>query len=92
MLFGTDNKGQPMVEWDRGAGGWARAWIMDRNGKDTDWAGCGRYLNAARTEGPGQGPAGQGLDFPIYSSLSDHDILRAYVVAVSAIVGQSIPV
>lgn len=91
MKFGVDGKGQNYVEWDRGSGGFARAWIMDRTGRDNDWANCGRYLNAARIEAAGGGPAGQGLDFPIYSSLSDRDILRAYVVAVSAIVGQPIP-
>ena len=91
MKFGTDQKAQTTVEWDRGAGGLARAWIMDRSGTSNDWAGCGRYLNAARIEAPGGGPAGQGLDFPIYSKLSDKDVLRAYVVAVSAICGQSLP-
>ena len=91
MNFGVDGKGQDYVEWDRGAGGYARAWIMDRSGGNNDWAGCGRYLNAARIEAPGGGPAGQGLDFPVSSSLSNKDILRAYVVAVSAIVGQPLP-
>jgi hypothetical protein len=94
MKFGTDGKGQVFVEWNRGAAGtngWARAWISRRDG-EKDWAGTGRYLNATRVDAPGGGPSGTGPDFPISSSLSDQEILRAYVVTVSAITGNSLDV
>lgn len=91
MKFGTDGKGQTFIEWNRGradTNGWARAWISHRDG-EKDWAGTGRYLNATRIDAPGGGPSGTGPDFPIDSPLSDRDILRAYVVSVSAITGHS---
>jgi hypothetical protein len=75
------------VQWDRGAGGLARAWIRKRTG-DKDWAESGRYLNAARVEESGGGPRGNSLDYPIWNDLPDEDILRAFVTSVSAIVGR----
>jgi hypothetical protein len=86
LTWGHDLNGSRYVEWDRGAGGWARAWIKHRPA-DKDWAGAERYLNAARIEQPGGGPRGNSLDYPIWNNLSDDDILRAFVTSVSAIVG-----
>ena len=88
MVLATDKQGQKLIEWDRGAGRYARAWIMHRYG-DSDWAGTGRYLNAAPIKAPGKGPAGTGLDFPIYGEQKDEDILRAYVASVRAVQGMS---
>jgi hypothetical protein len=86
LTWGHDLNGSRYVEWDRGAGGWARAWISER-AKDKDWAGAKRYLNAVRIEEPGGGPRGNSLDYPIWNDLPEDDILRAFVVGVSAIVG-----
>jgi len=86
LTWGHDLNGSRFVEWDRGAAGRARAWIRQRT-EDKDWAGTGCYLNAARIEEPGGGPRGNSLDYPIWNSLSDDDILRAFVVGVNAIVG-----
>jgi hypothetical protein len=90
MQFGVDGKGQMKVEWQV-AGAWKLAWIQDRSGTDKDWAGTGRYLNVVRTESPGAGPGGNATDFPITSSLSDKQILTAFVHAVSAVTGQALP-
>jgi hypothetical protein len=86
LTWGHDLNGSRYVEWDRGAGGWARAWISRRS-EDKDWAGAKRYLNAARIDQPGGGPRGNGLDYPIWNDLPEDDVLRAFVVSVSAIVG-----
>jgi len=92
MQFGTDGKGQMMVEWEAGKGAYKRAWIQNRSGTDKDWAGTGRYLNVVRTEGYGQGPGGNATDFPIFNdALSDKQVLTAFVHAVSAITGQVLP-
>jgi hypothetical protein len=47
----------------------------------------GRYLNVVRIEKLGAGPAGNATDFPIFSELPGHQILVAFVTAVSAITG-----
>ncbi len=80
-----DGKNQPYIAWTS-SGGSKRAWIQKRQG-DKDWAKTGRYLNVARTEELEGGPAGNATDFPIYSSLSDDQILRAFVETVCAITG-----
>lgn len=90
MQFGVDGKGQTKVEWQVG-GGWELAWVQNRTGTDEDWAGTGRYLNVVRTEGLGAGPGGNATDFPITSALSDRQILAAFVHAVSAVTGQTLP-
>jgi len=92
MRFGVDQKGQHYIEWNRatnGIPGYARAWIAHRTG-GKDWAGTGRYLNTARVDEPGGGPRGNGTDFPIYSELGDLDILRTFVVSVSALAGNAL--
>ena len=90
MKFGTDGKGQMIVEWEIAPGGWKRAWIQHRHGTDKDWAETGRYLNVVRVEGPGRGPGGNATDFPIYNDLPDRQILEAFVHAVSGITGHTL--
>jgi len=87
MRIQRDGKGQPFVERDiaPGYGGYKRAWIQHRTDADKDWAQTGRYLNVVRVERPGQGPAGNATDFPIFSELSDEQILEAFVHSVCAI-------
>jgi hypothetical protein len=84
-----DNIGQPFIEWEQAAGGCKRAWIQRRTDPARDWASTpeGRYLNVVRIERLGAGPAGNATDFPIYSALSDEQILEAFVVSISAITG-----
>jgi hypothetical protein len=89
LTWGYDQNKSRTVEWDRGAGGRARAWIS-RRPPEKDWAGSGRYLNATRIDEPGGGPRGTGLDYPIWNDLPDDDILRAFVTGVSAIVGNKL--
>jgi hypothetical protein len=89
MESGIDGSGQHYIEWQIGPKAWKRAWIQNRTG-ERDWAGTGRYLNLARVEGPGKGPAGNTADFPVYvpkSEKSDEEILRAFVTAVWDIAG-----
>src|SRR5207245_1129127 len=81
MQIQKDTKGQPMIEWKQ-AGGFKRAWIQRRSDPGKDWAGTGRYLNVVRVESPGVGTAGQTTDFPIFSKLSDEQILEASVCAI----------
>jgi len=88
-----DNKGQSYIQWEQveGSGGWKRAWIQHRDAA-ADWAESGRYLNVVRTEGPDSGPSGSATDFPIFSKLTDEQILEAFVASVCAITGCRIPV
>jgi hypothetical protein len=84
-----DTKGQPFIEWEQAPGGFKRAWIQRKTDPEKDWAKTpeGRYLNVVRIECLGAGPAGNATDFPIFSSLSDEQILQAFVTSVSAITG-----
>lgn len=86
MNIKKDNNGSPYIAWKQGKVGSKRAWIQHRTG-DKDWAGTGRYLNVARTEELDGGPQGNAVDFPITSSLSDEQILEAFVQSVCAITG-----
>jgi len=88
-----DTIGQSYLEWKTGYDtarqreGYKRAWIQHKAGKEGDWAGTGRYLNVARVEELDKGPAGNAADFPIFSKLSDEQILVAFVSSVCAISG-----
>jgi hypothetical protein len=87
MRVDMDKQQQPMIEWQMAGVGWKRAWIQDRTGTDKDWAGTGRYLNVVRVESPFTGPGGNATDFPIWSQLSDEQILEAFVQSVCAVTG-----
>ena len=89
MKFGSDGKGQPFIEWEVGAGGFKRAWIQRRD-PEKNWANTpgGRYLNVVRVTDYDTGPAGNATDFPIFSPLSDKQILLAFVTSVCAITGR----
>lgn len=89
MKIQRDTKGQPYIEWEQAPGGFKRAWIQRKTDPDKDWANAldGRYLNVVRIEHQGGGPAGNATDFPIFSNLSDEQILEAFVASVSAITG-----
>jgi hypothetical protein len=84
-----DSKGQKYIEWEQAPGGFKRAWIQRKSDTAKDWAGTPerRYLNVVRIENSGGGPAGNATDFPIFSTLSDEQILQAFVASVSAITG-----
>lgn len=84
-----DTMAQPYIEWEQAPGGYKRAWIQRKRDPAKDWAQPpgGRYLNVVRVEQPGKGPAGNATDFPIFSDLSDEQILFAFVHSVSAITG-----
>ena len=85
-----DVKRQPFIQWEQPPGGWKRAWVQTKDG-DGDWAGTKRYLNVVRTANAESGPSGNATDFPIYSQLSDEQILEAFVATVCAITGCKIP-
>lgn len=89
MQIQRDGNGQPFIEWTQAPGGFKRAWIQRKPKGEKDWASTpdGRYLNVVRIEKLGSGPAGNATDFPIFSELSDEQILLAFVTAVSAITG-----
>ncbi len=91
MKIYRDGKDQPYIDWAVGTNGFKRAWIQ-RRGPDKNWAECpeSRYLNVVRVEGLHTGPSGNATDFPIYSDLSDEQILIAFVHAVSAISGSKL--
>ncbi len=86
-----DTKGQPFIEWEQAPSGFKRAWIQHKSEAEKDWADTGRYLNVVRIERLGGGPAGNPTDFPIFTTLSDEQILEAFVAAVSAITGCRLP-
>lgn len=89
MNVQQDNKGQLYIEWEQAPGGYKRAWIQHKTDPEKDWAGArgGRYLNVVRVQKPGEGPAGNPTDFPIFSDLPDKQILEAFVASVCAITG-----
>ena len=98
MNIQRDNNGQPFIEWEQkapngaGTGGFKRAWIRRPTSSDRDWAGTGRYVNVALTNGLGTGPAGQSADFPIFNqNLPDDQVLTAFVLAVCGMTGCEIP-
>ncbi|MFL6203406.1 MAG: hypothetical protein ACJ76J_29925 [Thermoanaerobaculia bacterium] len=93
MNIERDNKRQPYIEWEQASGGFKRAWIQRKDDPEKDWAKPpgARYLNIARVDAPGRGPGGNATDFPIYSDLSDEQILEAFVTSVCAITGCPIP-
>jgi hypothetical protein len=88
MNFKRDGLGQVYLEWEVGPGGFKRAWVQHRE-PDKDWANApgGRYLNVVRVTAYDTGPAGNATDFPIFSKLSDQQILLAFVTSVCAITG-----
>lgn len=84
-----DTNDSPYIEWRqaidaKGLPHIKRAWIQNRAGKDTDWAGVGRYLLVARVEGraPLRGP-----DFPVATDLSDEEALIAFVTKLHEVTG-----
>jgi hypothetical protein len=89
MNIQRDSKGQPFLEWEQAPGGYKRAWIQRKTDPEKDWAQArdGRYLNVVRITELGSGPAGNATDFPIFSDLSDEQILEAFVLSVCAITG-----
>lgn len=84
-----DTLGQPFIEWEQAPGGYKRAWIQRKTDPEKDWAKTpgARYLNVVRIDNLGCGPKGNATDFPIFSSLSDEQILESFVASVSAITG-----
>ncbi len=88
MEIKKDTMGQPYIEWKQSKSGLKRAWVQHRTA-DNDWASSPgrRYLNVVRVDAPDVGPAGKATDFPIFSNLSDEQILEAFVVSVCAITG-----
>jgi hypothetical protein len=89
MKIQRDKKGQPFIEWEQASGGYKRAWIQHKTDPGKDWAEApgARYLNVVRVQRLGEGPAGNATDFPIFSDLSDEQILQAFVASVCAITG-----
>lgn len=90
MEIKRDQKEQPYIEWEQAPGGYKRAWIQTKDvPSEQNWADVpdGRYLNVVRIEKLGGGPKGNATDFPIFSNLSDEQILLAFVTSVSAITG-----
>ncbi|WP_147426015.1 hypothetical protein [Teichococcus wenyumeiae] len=91
MKIQRDGKNQPYIEWEQASGAFKRAWVQKKGDLDKDWAGTGRYLNVVRCNAPGR-PGGNPTDFPIFdSSLSDEQILRAFVQSVCAMTGCRLP-
>ena len=93
MKIDLDQQGQPYIAWEQAPGGYKRAWIQHRAGSEKDWANTpsGRYLNVVRTKTLGSGPEGNATDFPVFSNLSDEQLLVAFVSSVSAITGCRLP-
>jgi hypothetical protein len=84
-----DSNGSPYVEWEQAHGHYKRAWIQRKTEPDKDWATTpgGRYLNVVRCDPKTRNPGGNSTDFPIFSNLSDEQILEAFVAATCAITG-----
>jgi hypothetical protein len=89
-----DSMGQPYIEWaqvpDPAPDGYKRAWIQRKAG-EKDWAGTGRYLNVVRIDRSRPGIGGNPTDFPIFTDISDEQVLEAFVSAVCAVTGCRLP-
>jgi hypothetical protein len=96
MRYFHDTNDSLCVEWEQspGLGISRRAWVQHRQPDDQEknWARVpdGRYLNVGRLNDAGN-LGGIPADFPIFSALSDHQILTAFVHSVSAITGTQLP-
>jgi len=89
----TDTLDQPYIEWAQAEGSaefYKRAWIQHKTG-EKDWARTGRYLNVVRIDRDRAGSGGAPTDFPIRSTLTDAQILEAFVAAVCAVTGCPLP-
>ena len=89
MIIQRDTNGQPYIEWEQASGCFKRAWIQRKTNPEKDWAKTpdGRYLNVVSIKRLCGSPAANAIDFPIFSDLSDGQILGAFVASVSAITG-----
>jgi hypothetical protein len=85
-----DGNGSPYIEWEQAAGHHKRAWVQHKSNPDKDWAGTQRYLNVVRCETPGH-PGGNPTDFPIFSMLTDEQILEGFVATVCGVTGCRLP-
>lgn len=90
MQFYRDGKNQLYVEWEIAPEILKRAWVQHRAGEN-DWAGTIRYLNVVRVDEPNAGPRGQAADFPIYSNLSDEQVLTVFVTTLCGLTGRPLP-
>ncbi len=88
MDFFNDGNGSLCVEWEQAFGHRKRAWIQHKTDPEMDWAKTPqrRYLNVVRVKDNGN-PGGNPTDFPIWCSLSDRQILEAFVLSVCSITG-----
>ena len=97
MNIQRDGNGQVFVEWEQrspngaGTGGFKRACIRRPTTADRDWAGTGRYVNVAPTNGLATGPAGNSADFPIFNQLPDDQVLAPFVATVCGVTGCEMP-
>jgi hypothetical protein len=89
MTFKQDGNGSLCVEWEQAFGHKKRAWIQRKVDPDKDWAKTPerRYLNVVRVDKESGNPAGNATDFPVFCSLSDRQILKAFVLSVCSITG-----
>ena len=95
MKFFTDTQGQLCLEWTHWPGQEGmhkRAWIQRRQPRGSkDWAGApeGRYVIVASLS-PDARPL-QGPDFPVFSDLSDKEVLMGIANAITGVVGCDLP-
>ena len=96
MRFFRDTNNSLCVEWRQAPGLEVsrRAWVQHRPIDDAErnWARVpdGRYLNVGRLNDAGN-LGGIPADFPIFSTLSDGQVLMAFVHSISAITGNALP-
>ncbi len=68
-------------------------WIQCRSPEsEKDWASAKdrRYINVARIEKPGGGPAGIPVDFPVFSDLPDEQLLLLLGYFIVALTGDEL--
>ena len=90
MRIQRDTNGSVYVQWVKGTNQRSEAceqcaWVHHRFGDD-DSSGTRRYLNVVMCNQKGN-PGGNATDFPIYSTLSDEQVPRAFVHSVTAVTG-----
>ena len=91
MQIKKDGKGQKYLEWEIGPGGFKRDWISIVTRKRIGRRRRAPNLNVVRVEAFDKGPAGNATDFPIFSDLSDEQILIAFVSSICAMTGCKLP-
>lgn len=85
-----DGQGQSYIQWKIADGNFRRVWVRRPKNSAKDYAKTGRYLSVVRTDSiDSKRIGGNPTDFPVYSEVSDDQILRTFIRCIIAMTGQA---